>query len=139
MFRVLKEKGGIEAVAKIGISAYNNGKTCNKVYFQFLLDDSKDANTLQYIFHRACNEYGLVVCTDYWIDYNLVDNGEAYFDCFTGHGYRVPLFRKELRIQRFYAIGKWYRKPKTVLWQEAIDCMLKGNSIDPDKSNSQSK
>ena len=123
MFRVLKEKGGIEAVAKIGIPIYTTGKRCNKVYFQFLLDDSNDANTLQYLFHCACIEYGLVVCTDYRIDYSPVDDGEAYFDYFTEYGdydKDIILFRKELRIQRFYTIGKWYRKPKRVLWQEAI-------------------
>ena len=140
IFRTLKEYG-IEAVARIGLSWRRNkrNRLSDKfVYFHIITDLRWEAKTLQIHFHRACQEQGLVLCKDYWIDYSPVDDGMAHFDAFTGHGYKVLLFRKDLRIQRFYTIGKWYRKPKTVLWKEEIDCMLKGQSIDPNKSSSQS-
>ena len=140
IFRYLT-KNGIESIATIGLTRNRDDRPNNRVAFHFLTDDPRSSRDLQMFFHYACQVERLVLCIDYWIDYNPVSNPEACFDYFTGYGRTndMVLFRKDLRIQKFYTIGKWYRKPKRVLWQEAIDCMLKGNSIDPDKSSSQSK
>jgi hypothetical protein len=128
IFRTLNKKHGIESIVKIGFTGSMDGRPDNCVCFHFLLDDTRSARDLQFLFHLACQKNGLAVCTDYWIDYCPATNGTEYFDHFTEYAYgkNVILFRKGLRIQKFYEIGKWYRKPKNVLWQEAIDCMREG-------------
>jgi hypothetical protein len=128
----------IEAIVSIGLSKSCDGSPNNRVYFHVLTDYPKNANSLLLASHSACRYNGLVLFADYWIAYSPVFNGKVDFDSFTGCDRDMVLFRKDLRIKKFYEIGKWYRKPKTLLWQEVIDCVRKGYSIDSDMNRSQS-
>ena len=74
IFRYLKEHG-IEAIARIGLSWRWNQRNrySNKfVHFHVITDLRWYAKDLQIHFHRACQEQGLVLCKDYWIDYSPV-------------------------------------------------------------------
>ena len=131
IFRYMGYYNEIEAIVRIALSKSYDEKPDNRVYFHILTDCPENANSILHTFHSACWHNDLVLFTDYWIEYSPIFNGKFDFDAFTGCDRKVILFRKELRIKEYYEIGKWYHKPKTVLWQEVIDCVRKGQSIDP--------
>jgi len=112
IFRYLKEHG-LEAVASIELTRDSDGKPNNRVHFHILTDDLRSQRALRRLFNTACLSSGLTR-EAFRIGYRKLWNGERYFNYFAKFRYsrEVILFKKGLRIQKFYVIGQWYRKSK---------------------------
>jgi len=139
IFRILQRKG-IESVVSIELTRTmpKIGKPNNKVHFHFLTDDKRSEKELRALFNNACTDSGLDP-KDFRIDYKNIDEGYWYFDYFTkydrankgkyrengnnGDWRHVLLFAKGLRLQKFYRIGKWFKKSKKQIWKEIQEIM----------------
>ena len=153
IFRILR-KAGIEAVVSIELTRTRpkTGKPNNRVHFHFATDDKgsgkRSNEELRNLFKKACRDSGLgnkefrIVC-------ETKNEGDWYFHYFTKYdsvskekykndgGYRnkenngdwkkVLLFRQGLRLNKFYQIGKWFKKSKAQLWKE-IQSMMRAKA-----------
>ena len=130
VFRYLNEHA-IESVVVIELTRGIDGKPNNTVHFHFLIDDQRSEQALRKLFNTACLRSGLS-SEDFRIDYRLLWDGYRYFNYFTKFGYsnKVILFRKDIGLQKFYQIGKWFRMSKKQIWKDYI---CERYSIDSDK------
>jgi hypothetical protein len=148
IFSIL-QKAGIEAVANIELSRAVSriGPPNNCVHFHLLTDDKRSEKKLRTLFENACKDGGLDE-KDFRVDFKKIENGYWYFDYFTKFDRKsknkytkkedikearkrdwcwltVLLFEKkrgEKCLQKFYTIGKWYKKGrgKGVIWKEIV-------------------
>lgn len=134
IFRYLKEHG-IEAIASIELTRDASRKPNNTVHFHILTSDQRSKSTLRRMLGRACSNQRLVRGKDYWFSVRTIPKPDRYFEYFTKRNRKdVILFKRGLRIQKFYEIGHWFYKPKKQIWQDVIAYMRDKHSIDPDKS-----
>jgi hypothetical protein len=112
---------GIEAVAAIELTRDGKGNPNNTVHFHILTDSKRNEKEIAELIMKGCRQKGLRK-KDYHVDRRELWNGYKYFNYFTKYGYehKVILFQKGLYVQKFYQIGKWYRKTKKELWAEII-------------------
>jgi len=143
IFRIL-QRAGIESVVSIELTRKRPkiGEPNNRVHFHFLTDDKRSEKELRALFNKACTDSGLDQ-EDFRIDYKNIVAGYWYFDYFTKYDrankgkYRdsgnngawrhVLLFAKGLRLQKFYRIGKWFKKSKKQIWKE-IQAIMQAKS-----------
>ena len=120
VFRFLKEHG-IVAIVCIELTCDKNRRPNDTVHFHFLLDDPRSEDELRELFNSACL-HGGQESKQFRIDYRPLDNGDRYFEYFvkhgTTHGKGVILFEKGTGLDKFYQIGKWFRKPQNQLWED---------------------
>jgi hypothetical protein len=109
-------------VAAIELTRDGKGKPNNTVHFHIITDSERDEQEIANMIMKACRQKGLRK-KDYRVDRRKLWDGCKYFNYFTKYGYehKVILFQKGLYVQKFYQIGKWYRKTKKELWAEIIE------------------
>ena len=133
IFRYLKEHG-LEAIANIELTTRGMYRTPNNtVHFHILTDDPRSIGELVKLLSTACERNGLVEGEDFSvICKGGFYNADGYIDYFTkyGHSHKVILFQKRWRIQKFYQIGKWFRKSKEELWEDVKSYMREKNRND---------
>ena len=134
--RSTQKRKGLEAVANFEVTT-RRGKPINRVHCHFLTDDPRSAEELKEFFTLACERCGLVEGEDFRIKTRPLWNGKKYFDYFTKYGKKhrdkVILFKKmkrvknteptekgakPTRLQKFFQIGKWFKKPKMQIRKE---------------------
>jgi len=137
VFRSLKESG-VEAIANIELTRDKYGNPNNAVHFHILTDAPRSIEELRGLLERICKRNGLIKEEDYRITCRELYNPYGYIDYFTkaGHPEKVILFQKGMRMQKFYGIGKWFRKPKKRLWEEIKEYMRRKNGTDIDTDDS---
>jgi len=118
VFRYLKDHK-FEGFANIELTRNKSGQPNNRVHFHILTDDSRSEQEIRELFNKACERYGLVRNTDFWISYKELWDGDQYFEYFTKRNRNgVILFQKGLKLQKLYRIGKWFTNGKCALWKE---------------------
>ena len=134
VFNYLRQKG-IEAVVAIELTYGENDRPNNTVHFHLLTDDPRSEKELENLLAKACERkaVGLVRGKDFKVRCRKLTRPEKYFAYFTkssrtdkdwckvNNKKRVLLFQKPAEgktIQKFYEIGKWFRKSKPELWNE---------------------
>jgi len=139
VFNYLRRKHKIEAVASVELTRGADGKPNNTVHFHVLTDDKRSKKELVRLFNLACMRAGLVLDEDFCISYTRLYNGYTYFNYFTKDGYEdeVILFKKGTGIQKFYEIGKWFKKGKAEIWEEIREYMRKKYGNDPDVNDTE--
>ena len=137
VFRCLK-KSGVEAIVNIESTRDKYGDPNNAVHFHILTDDPRSIEELRGLLERICKRNGLVKEEDYRITCCELYDPYRYIDYFTkaGHPEKVILFQKGMRMQKFYGIGKWFKKPKKQLWEEIKEYMRRKNGTDIDIDDS---
>ena len=86
-----------------------------------ITDDPRSKNELKDLLTKACELQGLVEGKDFRVDYLVLYDPDGFLDYFTKrHRKDVILFQKGLRLQKFYQIGKWFRKKKSKIWKDFI-------------------
>ena len=121
IFRVLVDNG-LEAVANIELTKGKDDRPNNTVHIHVLTDDQREENKLRELFETACERQGLVKDHDFRITSRQLYDGYRYFNYFTKCGYSntVILFRKDIRLQKFYQIGTWFKESKATIWKDYI-------------------
>ena len=139
VFRYLKEHG-IEGVASIELTRGADRKANNCVHFHILTDDLRSEDEIRSICNRACERDGFKRGINFRIDFRSLYDGESYFYYFTKFGYpeKVILFKPRLLksgggLQKFYQIGRWFKKTKSLLWEEIKNYMREKDGSDPDR------
>ena len=136
IFRYLKEHG-LEAVASIELTEELDETPNNCVHFHILTDDKRSDAKLRKLIETACRNCGLVKDIDFCITYEGLNNGYWRFNYFTKYGkkyfFEVILFEKGTGLQKFYEIGRWFRKPQEQIWEDIKAFMRDKDKGDPDK------
>jgi len=125
-------KHGLEADVSSELTKGVNGQPNNTVHYHILTDDPRSKSEVLKLMHTACKQYGLVRDRDYRVNYRKLYNGYTYFRYFTKYGYETPLFCKGTGIQKFYQIGKWFKKGKIKIWDEIKKEMQEKYGTEPD-------
>ena len=137
IFRVL-EDNGLEAVANLELTRGKNGKPNNCVHSHILTDDQRSEPELRKLLEMACERQGLVKDNDFCITFESLYDGYWRFNYFTKYGekhfYNVILFEKNIGLNKFYTIGKWFHKPQVQIWDDIKTFMRNKDGSDPDKS-----
>jgi len=130
IFRILTDNK-LESVVNVELTRGKDGKANNTVHFHFLIDDQRNEKVLQKLFETACERQGFVKDIDFSITCRELYDGYRYFDYFTKYGYsdKVILFKKNVTLQKFYQIGKWFMMSKKKIWQDYI-CERYGSNSD---------
>ena len=133
VFRYLKDHR-VQAVASIELTRGQYGTPNNKVHFHCITDNQCSEHELRDLFNTACLRAGLN-SEDFRVDYRPLWNGYLYFNYFTKYRYpeKVILFRKDMGLQKFYQIGKWFTKSKKQIWDEIKAYMKEIYGTHPDK------
>jgi hypothetical protein len=137
IFRVLTDNG-LEAVANIELTRGEDWEPNNCVHFHLITDDPRSEEELRLLLEMACERQGLVKDTDFCITYQKLYDGYWRFSYFTKFGkkyfYSVILFEKNLGLDKFYEIGKWFHKPQVQIWEDIITFMREKNGSDIEKT-----
>ena len=139
IFDYLKEHG-IEAIANIEFTTRGKYKKPNNtVHSHMLTDDPRKIKDLIDLLIAACESIGLIKGTDFWIsNHRELPDPDGYIDYFTKYGYshKVILFKPKTGINKFYTIGKWFKKGrgKGQIWNEIKASMREKYAIDPDQA-----
>ena len=141
IFRYLKEHG-LEAVANIELTKDLDGTPNNCVHFTLITDDPRSETEIRTLFETACWNCGLIKDIDFCITYEKLTYGYWRFNYFTKYGvkyfYEVILFEPGTGLDKFYTIGKWFRKPQKQIWEDIKAFMAAkdvSNPDDPDSNN----
>lgn len=146
IFRYLKDHG-IVAVVAIELTRGKNGEPNNTVHFHILTDDPRSEEELEKLLIKACERksVGLDEGEDFIVGFRELTRPETCFDYFTKRNRtdkdwcklnkkkRVILFEKGTGLQKFYEIGKWYKKKESELWEDFKDICF-GKNRDGKKS-----
>ena len=139
IFRVLTDNG-LEAVVNIELTRGEDGKPCDRVHFTIITDDPRSEKELRQLLEMACERQGLVNKKDFCITYEKLNNGYWRFNYFTKYGkkyfYKVILFEKNLGLDKFYTIGKWFHKPQVQIWEDIKAFMAAKDGTDIEKTGS---
>ena len=115
-------KNKLEAVANIELTNDKMGNPNNCVHFHIITDDGRSRKSIGRLVVAACEDSGLIRGQDFRVGVRKLKNGYRYFSYFTKCGYsdKVILFRKGIKLDKFYQIGNWFQKDrgKGVIWNE---------------------
>ena len=115
------QRHGLEAVMSIEPTRDRFGCPSNTVHFHIITDDPRSEHELKDLLIKACSLQGLVEHIDFCVDYRVLYDPDGYLDYFTKRYCKdVILFQIGLCLQKFYQIGKWFRKKKSKLWKDFI-------------------